>query len=179
MYGDDGVGICLAYALSRCCHRAGIDIVWIDRPTIGDTAIFEDYEGVVIIDAIDYNSMKALGLNTNASIILVELDPKRLEEEDIVGLIESADAHTMDPTYMVSLAYSAGLFEGKAYLLAIPVENIEFGYGLSEEVKARAIKALDILEEVTTEKYNATIRCQRDCIKSILDSLCGNPLSPL
>jgi hydrogenase maturation protease len=179
VYGDDGVGVCLAYTLPRCCRTKGVDVVWVDRPTIGDIALLEGYEVVVIIDAIDYSSMSVFGLGPKAAVAVIELDPARLDVSDVVGLVDSADAHTMDPAYLVSLAYSAGLFEGVAYLVAVSVRDTEFGKGLSEEAKANALKALIELEKIVATKHRATLRCDYGCVKSTLDNLCCNPLASL
>lgn len=179
IYGDDGVGVCLAYALSRCCHTRDVDVVWVDRPTIGDIALLEGYEAVVILDAIDYSSMSVLGLDSKAAVAVIELDPARLDVNDVIGLVDNADAHTMDPTYIVSLAYSAGLFRGVAYLVAVSVKDTEFGKGLSDEAKANALKALIELEKIVATKHGATLGCDYGCVKSTLDNLCCNPLASL
>ena len=177
MHGDDGLGSCLAQALSRCAREAP-PIQALELPTLGDVSLLEDAEAVIIIDAADKPTLEALSVSEHDRPVVLELDPRRLGDEDLALMASKADAHTLDPAYLVAYAYSAGLFKGKAYLIAVPIEEVKFGVGLSESAALKALEAAEVLARLL-ERLCHRLSYDRECLRTKLLGPCRDPLATL
>lgn len=179
MHGDDGLGSCLALALKKCSGEAtSIPIQALELPTLGDVSALDGVNVAVIIDAADELTLEALGVKVRDGPVILELDPEKLVDEDVALMSSAADAHTLDPAYLVAFAYSAGLFRGKAFLVAVPIGKVEFGVGLSREAAMKALNAAEAVSRLL-EILGCKLSYDRECLKAKLLGPCRDPLAPL
>ncbi len=155
MYGDDGVGYCVARAM-RACFPPTLEVDVEPRQTVslGDSALLLDRRVAVIIDAgvdIDYIGVYEVGDSDEL--------PIRLE-----------DSHSVDPIKLVEVASAAG-FRGKVFLVLIPVRDTEFGKGLSRYALKNAVKAAVIVCNLL--EINV---CPIECIEERMRDCLGEPL---
>ncbi len=177
MHGDDGLGSCLALALKKCSAEAP-PILALDLPTLGDVYLLEDSDTVIIIDAADKHTLEALGVSEHGIPVILELKPERLGDEDLALMASKADAHTLDPVYLVAYAYSAGFFRGRAFLIAVPIEEVRFGVGLTEAAAMKALEAAEVLARLL-ESLGHKLSYNKECLKAKLLGPCRDPLAPL
>lgn len=169
MYGDDGIGPCLAYALLRCSDRAeGLSIIPLDLPSHGDIALFEEPDVILLIDA-----------SPEPGVRLYRLESGNLSGTEMLRLAQAGAGHSISPITLVALAASAGLLKEKeVYLLTVGPLEPSFGVGLSDWSIELALRALD---EITRflRSHGIEIRVRPECVHSLLKGLCSDPLSPL
>jgi hydrogenase maturation protease len=153
MYGDDGVGYCVARAL-KLCISTKFDVEPRQTISLGDAALLLNRDLVVIIDA-------AIGIE-DVEVYEVGREggpPLRLE-----------DSHSVDPLRLVEVASAAG-FNGRVLLVLVPVKSTEFGAGISVEALQNALKAILI-----TCSLVGVGECPLDCIKERMGDCLGEPL---
>ncbi len=161
LMGDDAAGYCVGLALEKC---GSIDarLVVLDSLEPGAIHVLDGAETVVFIDAME----------TDHDVVVLELDPSRLEPMDVVEAVEMLDPHNVNPINLLVLAYASGVFRGKAYLIGFRVERVSFAKPVAEQTRARSLKAIKILQRLL-EKLGVRARIEMDCAAETIEE-CGS-----
>lgn len=169
-YGDDGIGYCMARAIEKCGRASGVEIVATQTLGPGHSMLLEDYDYVVFIDAY-YES----GAGQERDIVVLELDPNRIDPGDAIAIIDTIEPHSLNPLKLLVLAKSTGFFHGKGCLIGITASRLVFNEPLSEEAIRRGVKALEKLVEVL-EKLGKKLDVDKSCVEDFLRRECQGPL---
>lgn len=129
LYGDDGVGSCLAEALSR------LNPFVVDGDARGfDVAMsLGGYDAVYIIDAVDFLPP--------GEVKMAELEPGEADVLELTAL----DVHRVPPSRLVQYARAMAGFRGRAYLVAIGAARIDLMAPPSREALEAAVRAAELL----------------------------------
>jgi len=177
MYGDDGLGPCLVFALRNCVRSVAgsndgsvrVDYVVLDRPSHGDIGLLEDGDVILFVDS-----------SPQEGIVLNRVELSRASSDDLVEAVGSSAGHNLSPLLLLALAFAAGLLRGKkAYLLTVGPLAPEFGRGLSSVAVKLALKAAATLEHFFKRELGYQASFDFSCVESILAGLCSDPLSEL
>ncbi len=169
MYGDDGIGPCIAYTLAKCAsNHSQIDIIPLDLPSHGDISLFAEPETIILIDS-----------SPDAETIVYHVNPENLGELEKLELAQQGAGHNISSITLIALADNAGLLrEKEIYLILVGPCQPEFGTGLSPQGILLAEKAVMKLKELMGE-LGIGLKIDYDCVRSLLSGTCSDPLSPL
>jgi hydrogenase maturation protease len=137
MHGDDGLGPCLAYALSKCGNWSNnFSFIPLDLPNHGDIALLEDPDTIIIIDT----SLEPINE-------IFSVDPTNISALDAVRLAQSGSGHSITPITLLALAHIVGVLTDKRVFLQLigPLEPA-FGRGLSSRAVELGLEAARKIE---------------------------------
>ncbi len=139
LFGDDALGYCVARLLEECVEGRAFDVLALQALEPGVVAYFEGYETVIFVDAVDPAS-----LPEGAKMAVYELDPKRLDNEELVSVLSELSSHESNPLNLAVLGYAAGTLSRNARIALVGLRpyRIELGAGgLSSEACRLALDA--------------------------------------
>ena len=169
LFADDGLGYCVIRGLEECSSRPEcLDIVAVQALEPGLVALFEGKDHVIVVDIVDPRM-----LPRGAKLLVLEFDPTRLEEHEIMGAMLEAGSHELNPAMLALLGRAAGLFNGRLTLLGIPGFNIELGGTVSRE----ALQLLDTVVKEVSRRVSSIcceeLRIDMECFWSVVRSECN------
>ncbi|GAB6148370.1 hydrogenase maturation protease [Stetteria hydrogenophila] len=171
IYGDDGVGPCLAAALKRCSRYDGekLSIVSLDLPSHGDVALMEGADVIILLDA---------AVDGETRLYKVDLD--RALPDELMDLAMSSAGHGISALNLLALARAAGALgrDQEVYMLDIGPLAPSFGSGLSRDAVSKALEALRLLVRVA-KSHGYELEVDEGCVRSFLEGPCSDPLLPL
>lgn len=163
LFGDDGVGSCLAMALAACHPALNVEVR--ETPGLWEIGILSGWEAVIFIDAVRGDAKEGPKL--------FKIETGRLGEEEVRELLSSLDPHRASPIALALLSVAAGASAGDWYLLGIPVLSLELGHGLSSETLENAKRALRLLERLLRRR-GCALSLDLKCIEEELGKLCSS-----
>ncbi len=170
MYGDDGIGPCLAGGLKSCSryNPREVHIVPLDLPNHGDIVLLKDADHVIFIDSV-----------VDESTMIYKIDVTKATVEELLELAQSGSGHGISPTSLIALAKVSGILSSQTiHLLLIGPLSPSFGEGLSDKAVSLAIDAVGMLVAMVRRQGYA-IDVDMECLQSFLRDVCSDPLSPL
>ncbi|MFB6490085.1 MAG: hydrogenase maturation protease [Thermoproteus sp. AZ2] len=150
LYGDDGLGSCLARALSDNAFVVDGDARGFDVATS-----LGGYDVVYIIDVVDF--LKP------GEVKLIELEAEEANPVELTAL----DVHRVPPTRLVQYAKSMAGFKGKAYLIAVGAGRIDLMAPPSREALSAIGEVLRVLEGELA-RYGLKLARARDVEEKVL-----------
>ncbi|MCX8166074.1 MAG: hydrogenase maturation protease [Acidilobaceae archaeon] len=161
LFGDDGVGSCLASALFECHQGLNVEV----RETLGlwEMGTLNDWETVIFIDAI--------GGDAKAGPRLLKIEPERLQEGEAREFLGSLDPHRASPVALAVLSAAIGTSAKSWYLLGVPAKSLEPSRGLSLETLENALRASQLLERLL-KRLGCPISLDLRCVEEKLRKLC-------
>lgn len=170
IYGDDGIGPCLAAALKSCSNQIhrNIEIIPLDLPSHGDITYLMGADSIILIDSILDDETK-----------LYRIDINKATPSELLELAQSGSGHGLSPTTLVAWAKASGILVDQAvYLLVIGPLTPSFGKGLSDSAIVKAMQALDGLVRAASH-HGYELNVDERCVYSFLKDVCSDPLLPL
>ncbi len=148
-FGDDAFGCEVASQLARRPLPAGVRVTDFGiRSYDLAYAIMDNYDATILVDATPQG-------NLPGTIYLIEPDLKKLDE-----LPEEAfNAHSMNPVRVLQLVRSLGGKPGWLRVVGCEpavLECEEGAMGLSEQVQAAVMPAIDMIESLIRDIFNGT-----------------------
>jgi hydrogenase maturation protease len=165
IYGDDGVGSCLARFLSQN----------------NDFVIDGNAHGIAILGNL-MDAQNLVFIDVDADLKPGEVALERIEGELRIEDTAMLDAHRASPGLLVGYLRAMKAFNGDAYVIGIGPGNMEPFKPVSREVLNSIPKVIELLREVLG-RYGVTLNVQGDprdfVIKCYEDALgpVGNPTS--
>ncbi|MCX8196432.1 MAG: hydrogenase maturation protease [Acidilobaceae archaeon] len=158
LYGDDGIGSCLATALMKCVPGINGEV----RETLGlwEVGMLHGWGLVVFLDAARISEGPKL----------FKVEPGRLNAQELEEFMRSLDPHSVSPAALVALAAASGQLSGDSYILGIPALSLEPG-GISSATFESALRALEVLERLL-RKYGCELSIDDECVRSELLAAC-------
>ncbi len=164
LFGDDALGYCVARILEECTRDRGFDVVALQALEPGAVAYFEGHEPVVIVDAVDPDS-----LPEGARIAVYEVEPWRLSRDELAELLTDISSHESNPVNLAVLGFAAGTLSSKLVVVGLRPYRIELGVErLSREACSLLLPAArKVLEVVGGGEVDA------GCAASVARVECG------
>jgi hydrogenase maturation protease len=141
---DDGFGGAVARALSERELPEGVAVM--DAGTGGLDLAYEvmrGYDALVVLDVSRQGGEPGT---------LYVMEP---DEQSVAGGIEDGEVinpHAMDPHTVLRFVKAIGAWPGKVLVIACePAEAEDAGWGLSDEVSAAVLRAVDLVIETVDE----------------------------
>ncbi len=155
MYGDDAFGPAMIDALRRCGFPC--DTADSDGGLFFLASLLEDKELVVFIDILDEE------YGSPGDVVTLTLNPSRLSGEDYARLFSmETSPHTVTPAHIVAVAYSGGIFRGKAVVVGVVSTATGFAQPLSDTVKKRVVDVCEKVSEILKVRFDCS------CVGKIL-----------
>ncbi len=129
--GDDGVGPAVAQVLLEAPLPPGVEIVEAGLAGPGLVSQLQDYEAVVLVDAVDMGA---------APGTVRAFDPRSARS---VKPSERLSLHGCDLLEVLELAARLGVCPQKVIVVGVQPKRIELGAELSDEVRAAVSSAAD------------------------------------
>jgi len=151
MLADDAIGPLTVQALKNC----GAPAMSLELDAFTAATYLENVDLAIFIDTLEpvYGQP--------GQIIQLQLDPTRLSPEEMAkAFSRELSSHHPTPADVVLLAYSSGIFKGKAILIGIVPETLEFAHPPSTTTIS---KIKEICEKVA-ETANLQIDC--NCVEA-------------